>query len=1106
MENKIPKQALSTKNTEGKGIFRIILQCCIVVLGLFPVTARGIVKADTATLSSTSQIVEGRVLDQNGAPLPGVTIRLDGTNIGVVSGENGAFSLKLPIESGTLIFSFIGFKTQQVPFTASQFLTIRMQEEVSQLDEVTVVAYGTQSKRDIVGAMSTVKGEDIKDIPTPSLSNLLQGRVAGMNVVNTTGSPGGGGTSVVIRGFNSLSIESSRRGSDPLWVIDGVPMYSFTSPVTGLNTLAEIDPADIESVQVLKDAASASIYGSRAANGVILVTTKKGKRNEQAQVSANVSHTWVFRPSLPDLTGGNRERHHRMEALRNYQQALYDPETNDYRYIQSYLDAYLNQMHYDYFWNQGNGADIPVYQDSLNNFYNNSTNLFDYYFRTAKVTDANLQLRGGSEKISYNIGLGYYTETGVLKHTGFNRVKLLSNLSIYPFPKLEINLRNYISRTGRKRASRNIYGFPEGTDIEQIPEELLTTSTLFPGPGHPAFDLLTQQFERTKEKSESYRFRNSFDLSYEIIKGLKIKSSLAMDYSLQFQNLFQSSDLDEYGDSYSSNQNVRNMMLLNENLLTYKHTFNETHNLDVLLGLSFQSDEMNMGQMYGRRSPSDLIYYITWDGNVLDETTKRILKDCFSDRQKSTMVGLFGRINYNYKQKYLASITLRRDASSKFGEKVRWATFPSYAIGYVLSDESFMEWSKPYLDYAKFRLSFGKSGRQFDDPYVAYGLITPGNSFLGHPTVEPQWYDGLINRTLTWEETKQWDFGIDMDFFNHRIGLVFDYYYRYTDKLLYLVELPGNYSGYMKQWQNAYSISNEGIEFQIKADIIRKNDWYWNVTFNIAKNWNRLEKSTNNRDFWSGTGSTNINVIGKPLNGIYVFQDKGYYNSLDEIPYYYENGKKKYLGTSSQFYRPGDRVIVDVDGNGRIYTNRPLYDDQVYAGSPLPTIQGGIVSSLTWKGFDLNILFNYVFGRHILNAGKGASVGTKFGLTIDDITKPIFADLSDISFWQKPGDHTDFPANRLDDGLYNFATNLSSNVEKVNYLKLKTLTLGYTLPENIKKMLGIGVRVFVSAENLFTITNYSGPDPESVDLVTGVDNFGNYPLAKRVTLGLTLNF
>ena len=1052
--------------------------------------------------------VKGKVVDRKGEPLPGVTIRLDSTTVGSVTGQDGTFVLLLPEREGVLVFSFIGYETARVRYNGETApLLVMLKEKVAALDEVTVVAYGTQNKREVVGAMSTVKGEDLEDIPSPSLANLLQGRVAGMNVPNTTGAPGGGGVSVIIRGFNSLSIESSRRGSEPLWVIDGVPMLSFTSPVTGTNTLAEIDPNDIESVQVLKDAASAAIYGSRAANGVILVTTKKGRLNQRAKVSVNVSRTFIFDPALPDITGGHRERLHRLEALRDYQQAAYNGETNTYEYVAGYKDSYLNRLQYDYFWNMGDGANVAPYQDSLNKFYNNSTNLFDYYFRTARVTDASLQLSGGNAGITYNVGIGYYDESGVLRNTGFGRVKILGNFCMMPFPKLETNMRFYLARAERKRSSREInrYGFTSGTELEQVPEELLNTSTVLPGPGNAAFDELVKRFETIKEKNESYRLRVAFDVSYEFVKGLTFKSSLSADYSQQNQQLFMPSEVDEYKETYSSGQISRNLMLLNENLLTYKHTFAEAHTVDVLAGLSFQTDEMYLNSGWGRGAPSNLIHYVSWEGNVYDTKDNRSLKDFTSDKEKSTMVGVFGRVNYNYLQKYLVSITLRRDASSKFGEKVRWGTFPSYAIGYAFSEESFMAWAKRVLDYGKIRVSFGKSGRQFDQPYVAYGVLGASKPFLGNPTVEPELGFGLINRELTWEETRQWDVGMDMDLLNYRLGVVVDYYRRYTDKLLYPVRLPGTHNGYSAQWQNAYGILNEGVEVMVKWDITQEREVKWDMTFNIARNWNRLKKSQDGKDFSSNAGLNNMNVIGKPLNGIYAFRTAGYYNSMDEVPCYYIDGKYTPLRTlKTQFYRPGDRVIVDADGNGRIEANS-TEEDREYVGAPLPLASGGITTSLEWMGFDLNMLFNYVLGRHILNAGRGASVGTVAGMIVEDITKPVFEDLGKVTFWQKPGDRTDYPKNRLEAGLYNFSTNIYANVQNVSFIKLKTITLGYSLPEAVRKKLHFGARVFVSAENLFTITNYKGADPESVDVVTGVDNLGNYPLARRVTIGLTIN-
>lgn len=1096
-----------------KGKMRCILYFSVffLVTGI-PSVSRGQAAGETSRQQQTAFLLQGRVTDVKGRPLPGVTLRFEGTSRGGASDNEGNFTLRAAEKEGILIVSSVGYKTQKIAFQADKFLKIRLEESVSELEEVQVIAYGTQRKKEVIASISTVKAEDIKGIPSPSVANLLQGRVAGMNVINSSGSPGGGGINVTIRGFNSLSIEAGRRYSDPLWVIDGIPVQSFTSPITGTNSLAEIDPNDIESVEVLKDAAAGAIYGSRAANGVILVTTKKGNKNQRARFTANVSRTLIFNPKLPELTGGNAERRFRMEALKNYRAAYYDEATNTYKYPDSYIEAYKNRVPYDFFWNEGKGAALPSYQDSLNPFYNNSTNLFDYYFRTAQVTDASLQISGGAEKVAYNVGLGYYSEKGVLRKTGFNRIKLMTNLYFQPLKNIEANLRFYLSRTGRKNTSRTLdnEGGYSAVELEQIPSEILETSTVLPGPGKPAFEEVIRRYEKTLEKNETYRLRSSFDLACEILPGLKLKSSLAVDYSQHQSNYFKPSDLDEYNETYSAAQLARSMMLLNENILSYKQVFKENHSLEILAGLAFQSDENNLIKGWGKRAPSNLIHYVTWQGSVYDTDNNRNLKDFMSGKEKSTMVGVFGRISYNYKQKYLASVTVRWDASSKFGENSRWGTFPSYALGYAFSEEKFMQEIKHVLNYGKIRVSFGKSGRQFEQPYIAEGILGPDEEFMGRPTVAPDWQNGLINRKLTWEETKQWDAGLDLDFFNYRFGIVVDYYHRLTDKLLYLMPLSGDYSGFYKQWGNYFAIANSGLEIQLKGTLIRKEDVDWTLTFNFARNWNKLKKSTLGKDFQTARiyydgFPNNINVIGKPLNGILAYRTGGIYQDDKEVPVYYINGKRRPLGTGNFFYRAGDRIMIDYDGNGRIGTNLPLEEDRVYCGSPLPVAQGGIVNTLNWKGFDLNILFNYVIGRHILNAGKGASLGTYRSARVEDITQPFLIDLSKVSFWQNPGDKADYPANRLETGLLNFSTYLSSNIERVNYLKLKTLTLGYTLPAKWREKLGFGARIFVSAENLFTITNYSGPDPESVDILTRVDHLGNYPLATRVTFGLTLN-
>ena len=396
------KKTYDRKGFKRKLPFKIMMVNMMTSLIMMLLLECPLMASDWARDSTRTEVwyVKGNVIDEKGMPMPGVTVLLDSTTIGSATDQDGNFLLTLPQEKGMLVFSFVGFKTVRASFVGGKPLQVTMKENVSTIDEVVVIAYGTQNKRDVIGAMSTVKASDIKDIPSPSIANLLQGRVAGMNVTNMTGAPGSGGTSITIRGFNSLSIESTRRGSEPLWVIDGIPLLSFTSPITGSNTLADIDPSTIESVQVLKDAASASIYGSRAANGVILVTTKKGGLNQSAKFNINVSQTYSFNPKLPKLTGGKAERRLRMAALNNFTQAYYDPETNTYKYVDNYYESYNEGLHYNYFWNQGYGANMPIYQDSLNPFYNNSMNLFKYYFRTGKVSDVNIQLSKGYSTFS----------------------------------------------------------------------------------------------------------------------------------------------------------------------------------------------------------------------------------------------------------------------------------------------------------------------------------------------------------------------------------------------------------------------------------------------------------------------------------------------------------------------------------------------------------------------------------------------------------------------------------------------------------------------------------------------------------------------------------
>ena len=987
-------------------------------------------------------------------------------------------------------------------YRAGETLRVRLEESRESLEEVTVVAYGEQRRGQVSGSVATVDAARLQNKPASNVLTLAKGQMAGVYIASQSGDPGGNDVSIIVRGANDLAIAGNR---NPLFVIDGVIASDDASLKVGGNPLTSLNPDDIETFTVLKDAAAAAIYGSRAANGVVIITTKKGRYNQHPLLSANVSHTFILQPLLPERIGGNAERRARLEAMRRYAGVYYDRETDSYRYPEGYA---LGKP-YDYFWNEGNGADMTVYQDSLNPFYNNSTDLMAYYLRPAHATNANIQVRGGAEGIAYSVGLGFYDEAGTLRGTGNRRFSAFSNLAFKPAHHLYGNFRFYLAYTDNNRSRKGVDAFnPAPTAYSTLPD-FLFTSTVLPGPGTPYFGELTRRYESTREKNDSYKLRTSFDLTYEIADGLALKSGVAVDYLQNNQNVFLPKEVNEYGKTYSSGTIARHLMVLNENLLTYRRTLGGSHHADLLLGFSVQQDEMNNNTGKALGAASNTIHYAPWYSQVYDAEARLDLKDYYSDYEKKTMVGLFGRLNYNYRERYYAGFTLRRDASSTFGEDVRWGWFPSYFVGWTFTEEPFMQALKPWLNYGKLRFSQGRTGRIFEYPYLAQGELDQGAPYLGHPTVVPEWWAGVSNSGLTWEKTTEYDAGLDLGLLDNRIGLTFDYYLKRTRGLLYNPPTPGTHTGFLAPWRNMYGIDNEGVELEVKGELVRGRTWQWNLSFNVSRNRNRLARSLNGRDFQNTAArfANNISVIGLPLYGIYAFDDRGIYDSQSDVPSYYEDGVKKYLrGEGSAYYRAGDRIITDVDGNGQIYNYGTLAEDRIYIGSPLPQFQGGISTDLMWKGLDVTVLFNFVCRKWVLDAARGASLGTYLALNPADMARPYLTGSLDGLFWEHPGDGAPYPANRMENGLYNFATNLASNAQRISYLKLQAVTVGYTLPEAVRKATGFGARIFISGENLFTLTDYRGGDPETVDPYTGVDNYNAYPLSRRFTIGLTLNF
>lgn len=1102
-ETKVDVEAILQKCLKNTNLEYVVLNNAIVI------------KLKANTLDEKKSItLKGWVYDKQKEPLPGVTIKLANTIAGTATDNKGWFSLKLPVTTGTLEFSFVGFKTAKVNFTEqTDTLRIYLEEDIQSLDETVVVAYGNTTKREMTGAVSTIKADELKGIPSSNIMNLLQGRVAGMDVSNLAGSPGGGGTVITIRGYNSFDVEQgSRSFSNPLWIVDGVPLNSFTSPVTGTNLLAEINPDMIESIQILKDASSAAIYGSRAANGVIIVTTKKGNKNQKASFSANISQTWSVLPKLPTVTIGKAERDFRFKALRNQLIAYLDTDSKAYTYPTSLKEAFQHpSSSMDWFLTaQPTGYEEALQiQDSLNPFYNNASNFFPMYYETGKITNANIQTYGGGDKFTYGIGLGYYDESGIFKGTGFNRIDLTTNINVIPVNRLNIDLRFYLSLTNRKRNTQTgesdlMIPQSEAPSVETVPGDPWTLSSLLPGKNSVVWDNVLEKLRGTKEKNRSVRGKANFKIGYDIMEGLNISTSFAADYSIHRKNYFSPSYLNSNGYSTSRGETGINLMALNETMLNYKKNFNEEHNISFLAGFSYQYDQTEYNGGYGQKSPSDKIYYVSGGFPTITEEgygdfQKYVaLQRYQSDMTEKSLISYFMRLEYNYKQKYLLSASFRGDGSSTFGKGNRWAIFPSIAGGWTFTEEKFMENLSSWLNFGKIRASWGRSGMHFDQSYLALGLLNTGggNYFEGESILTSPSTGGLYNEKLSWEETDQYDFGLDVDFLDYRLGLTLDYYYRYTDKMLMQVPLSGNYNGYEMQWRNAGAISNEGIELLVKYEIFREQDLYWKVSVNGAKNWNQFRKSYDGQD-------TKKWIIGKPLNGIYTLATDGYVNQQDELPIFHNSvGVSNYLSygySKNTFYKPGDYKLRDTNGDGMI-----TEDDVVYQGSALPEITGGIVSEFRWKNFDLNLSMSFQIGRHILNTIPSSSLATTF----DNSMHPLLFDLKKISFWEQPGDNqADYAKLQYDQGVGMYEAAIDRNVEKVNWLKMKTLSIGYSLPQSLIHSWNIEqIRFFVSGENLFTWTNYSGLDPETVDIRDGYDWGNNYPLARKFTLGLTVKF
>lgn len=977
----------------------------------------GIVKAQSRTVTGTVTYSD----DASG--IPGVNVLVKGTSTGVVTDFNGSYSIQVPSNNSTLVFSFIGFSTQEILVGTNTQIDVKLSEDVQQLSEIVVTGYGEQERKTLTSSISSIDKSAIENLPSPSPDVLMQGRASGVLVTSNSGTPGGG-ISVRVRGSTSVNA-----GNDPLYVIDGIPMQSTVIANDGdlanegvggqlSNPMADINPADIESIEVLKDASATAIYGARAANGVVLITTKRGN-NKGTKINIGsyygVQNAW----KKPDLVDGPT-----FETLRN--------------------EAAVN-----------NGGS-PIYADPANA---TNTNYADQVFREAAISNFDISITGGDNKLQYMVSGSKFNQEGIIAPSEFDRATGRLNLDAFVSDKLKIGTSILYSKNTRNRVNNddNINGALGGTFF--FPPNLPAYQ---PDGSYTKFSIFENPLAVINENNISMKTNRvlaNIYAEYEFFPGLTLRSTYSQDYSSTREDIYINTKLNAgaavNGSAVSAVTTSENW--IQENVLNYQKRFGSDHNLGVLLGTTLQESVVEKTRAFGTGFPSDDFTRIA----------SAAVQQSSSIGSSWGIASLFTRINYGYKDKYLFTVNVRRDASSRFGKSNQWGTFPSIALGWVLTEESFMS-DIAALSNLKLRASYGVTGNQNGiNDFQSRGLWTGGANYTSTPGTEAS---QLGNPDLKWERTGQFDIGFDMSLFQNKVNITFDYYDKKTTDLLLEVPVPRT-TGFTDLFQNFGEMRNKGIELTISGDVIKQTNFNWNVMFNVAQNKNEIVKLAQPIPVY------NRDIIrleeGIPLYSFWMHEQLGV-NTEDGSPIW------RQVDDSRPFDPNIDRFIV---------------------GNAWPDFFGGLTNNLKYKNIDLMVFFQYSLGNDQLYWSRffqehGGTRNTGF-LS------------SQLERWQQPGDVTMVP--KMNNA--NYAANLrpSRLVEDGSYVRLKNLTIGYTFPSSLISKLGLSnARIYMSGQNLLTFTNYSGMDPEvnataSTALTQGVD-FYTMPQPRVVMGGINLTF
>ncbi len=1041
----------------------------------------------------------GKVTDENNAGLPGVNVLLKGTNQGVVTDRNGDFTIDVPGPNAVLVFSFIGYVSKEVAVGNQSQLSVQLEPSVNNLSEVLVVGYGTQRKGDITGAIGSISAKNIKEIQVTNFENAIQGQIAGVQVQEPSGEPGASPT-IRVRGLGSVSA-----GNEPLYVIDGFPVSKNTDPgiqgditrrttafaLPATNPLGTINPNDIESIEVLKDASAAAIYGSRGSNGVIIITTKRGKLNTKPTIGF-------------DAYFGVQNVAKRVDLMNAAQYSAYSTEAKNNAYLQDVKDANIsdpNSVRYT----KTNNANYFI-PDDFENPDGTDTDWQKEIFHAAPVQSYNASVSGGTETVKYYFSGGYYNQKGIIDRSGFERYSFRVNLEANPVKKLKIGfgLSPSSTNTDRSPAGAPYFADPPGIVYSAIAHSPTVKPYLPDGSINQSDNqshLFTEDGRGTNMTAVSnplaiikyvtddlkqFRMFGNVFLEYEILDGLKYKLYTGVDVNSYNRSFYMAraflNRASTVGDPYAQSNASLNFNWLTENTLSYDKTFGTNHRVSAVVGYSAQKDRLQANQVYAQNHPDDLSPTIS-GGQVTSGG---------DNLQEWSLVSALARVNYAFRDKYLLTATVRSDRSSRFGAGNKTGTFPSFSAGWRVSEESFMKGLTAISDL-KLRASWGKTGNFLIPNYAAIGLLSPYNYVLNNVLVNGIAPSTISNHNLTWEKTTQTDFGLDIGLFRERIYLSADYYNKVTSDLLLNVQVPAAV-GFLTALQNIGEVENKGIELTLSTRNL-VGDFSWTTDLNFAANKNKVLKLGPTGDpilSSGGAGIRHITQIGSPIGSYYGYVVEGIYQTQTEI----DNAPKDALAPAP---RPGDFRFKDVNGDGKINAQ-----DRTVTGNYLPDFIYGITNRFNYKGLDLTVLFQGVQGSEILNLtrrhlGNGEGATNSYALWTERWMSA-----------ENPGNGSIPRADRVTD-LHGGNTRPSSfQVEDGSYFRLRSLSLGYTFPKAMLNNKFQSLRAYVSGTNLFTSTKYLGFNPEVNNQagLTGVqgEDYGAYPLSRNFTFGVSASF